>query len=668
MNSFSTFGGMIFGKGGKTNVNSFSYINGFSKSLTIDFSGSSVIDLSNASASSYAKTACGMNIDNNNTTFARIKYGTNYLNTSDFNTGSFTFYVKHSSKFSTLPPLNFQYPNVIQHSASAVEGGSSFTTTFYSSLNPRTTVPYLITGCTSTDLNGASLTGNLISPYQLTTYTTTSSGVGKTISFNISGGITKTIAISAAPITYTMSISGGSVFSVTDSTPLTFTRPRLCFFSGSTYKFIQSDSTNTGHQIYFSTTPNGTLNGGTAFTTGVTVYGTAGQANAYTTLTLTSNTRLFYCCDISGAGSSNLDMIQNNSTTIFANKPTTTVGALYGGEFDDFYVGYLSMCCSKDGKVVWFSPYNINIYLSIDYGKTFVLFGKTPYQFQGYHNTITCDDTGYICFMSTHRQSVVGGKLYKINYAAQTITDITPASISSRALTVKINSTGSCLIVVSDNAIFKSTDLGVTFTNIQSVDFTLDQSPSCIAMDSTGQYIATCGNYLGGVIATNFYKTINYGVSWDKTFNNQPTNFPASNSTGNFLYAAYSYNGAALVVYVQNAGIYLSNDHGYIWSILTTDAINISGLGNNGPTSNPCFVLDISGEFLVYNSTISSQIYPRKYNLLTNSITNLASGKALSTTRNIMCSDAYLFNVYTLPAGSATSISPGTYQMIRTSV
>ena len=62
MNSFSTFGGMMFGKGGKTNVNSFGYINGFAKSLTIDFSGSSVIDLSNTS--SYAKTACGMNTDN----------------------------------------------------------------------------------------------------------------------------------------------------------------------------------------------------------------------------------------------------------------------------------------------------------------------------------------------------------------------------------------------------------------------------------------------------------------------------------------------------------------------------------------------------------------------------------------------------------------------------
>ena len=130
---------MIFGKGGKTNVNSFSYINGFSKSLTIDFSGSFVTDLSNTS--SYAKTACGLNTDNNNTTFARIKYGTNYLNTSDFNTGSgsFTFHVKHAARYNTLPPFSFQYPNAIQFSQTTVSGGSSFTATFFSSLNPGTT-------------------------------------------------------------------------------------------------------------------------------------------------------------------------------------------------------------------------------------------------------------------------------------------------------------------------------------------------------------------------------------------------------------------------------------------------------------------------------------------------------------------------------------------------
>ena len=205
MNSFSTFDGMMFGKGGKTNANSFSYINGFAKSLTIDFSGSSVTDLSNASASSYAKTACGMNIDNNNTTFARIKYGANYLNTSDFNTGSgsFTFHLKHAARYNTLPPFSFQYPNAIQLSKTTVSAGSSFTATFFSSLNPGTTVPYLITGCTSANLSNASLTGSFTSPYTVITYNFISSQTS-TITFNISGGLSVDISV----LRYVSTISG----------------------------------------------------------------------------------------------------------------------------------------------------------------------------------------------------------------------------------------------------------------------------------------------------------------------------------------------------------------------------------------------------------------------------------------------------------------------------
>lgn len=198
MNSFSTFGGMMFGKGGKTNVNSFSYINGFAKILTVDFSGSSVTDLSNASASSYAKTACGINIDNNNTTFARIKYGTNYLNTSDFNTGSgsFTFHLKHAARYNTLPPFNFQYPNVLTTSSSSPSIGSIFTISFYSLLDKGTIVPYKISGCTSTHLSGASLSGTFTAPYQSIIYTV-ANNYGNSVSFNVSGGAVLNILLTA---------------------------------------------------------------------------------------------------------------------------------------------------------------------------------------------------------------------------------------------------------------------------------------------------------------------------------------------------------------------------------------------------------------------------------------------------------------------------------------
>ena len=76
------------------------------------------------------------------------------------------------------------------------------------------------------------------------------------------------------------------------------TAPSITVAEGKTYRFDTSDSSNLTHPFRFSTTLSGSWGGGSAYTTGVTVNGTAGQNNSYTEISINKVTpnHLYYYC------------------------------------------------------------------------------------------------------------------------------------------------------------------------------------------------------------------------------------------------------------------------------------------------------------------------------------------------------------------------------------
>ena len=148
-------------------------------------------------------------------------------------------------------------------------------------------------------------------------------------SISITGNISETVTLSTllstsylnnpsitgALQTYTVTVVGGNPvdhpyynfgstnkFAINGYTATPYVT--LSLAEGETYRFDQSNSSNSGHPLRFSTTANGTHGGGSEYTTGVTTNGTPGSSGAYTQITVASGapTLYYYCTNHSGMG------------------------------------------------------------------------------------------------------------------------------------------------------------------------------------------------------------------------------------------------------------------------------------------------------------------------------------------------------------------------------
>ena len=117
---------------------------------------------------------------------------------------------------------------------------------------------------------------------------------------------------SAPAITYTVKVvsDSGNKYRFDDFGTSAVT---LDLQEGGTYTFDQSDSSNSGHPLRFSTTSDGSHGGGSEYTTNVTTTGTPGNSGAKTVITLGSGvaTLYYYCTQHSGMGG------QANTNSLF---------------------------------------------------------------------------------------------------------------------------------------------------------------------------------------------------------------------------------------------------------------------------------------------------------------------------------------------------------------
>ncbi len=131
----------------------------------------------------------------------------------------------------------------------------------------------------------------------------------------ISGSITDTVSVSGQAATSALgsvSVTADTVYTVTVASYYGANKyyingsrqATVTLSEGSTYRFDQSDSSNSGHPLRFSTTSDGTHGGGSQYTTGVTTNGTPGSSGAYTQITVASGapTLYYYCTNHSGMG------------------------------------------------------------------------------------------------------------------------------------------------------------------------------------------------------------------------------------------------------------------------------------------------------------------------------------------------------------------------------